>query len=248
MKENAMKMTNTVVLNFAGTVGKSTITKHLICPMLNNAEWIQIESINNSAVGADQEMSARQFRGLAEKLAIPGGNRVINIGGSNVESVLKQMSQMDGVQEDIDWWVVPTDERTKVIADTLNTVAHLINELNVDPSRIVVLANNVEFPDDMDKQFKSIIDAQSIAGFHFPLVPILKSDLFDTLKDDGATIIQVANSTDNIDEQIISEQEPDKLAALGRKKVQRRMAKVVSRNLAAVWKSTPMSENSSATA
>lgn len=233
-------MTNIVVLNFAGSVGKTTLTKQLIVPFLKNPERIQIESINSSAVGADVELNSRQFRSLAEKLAISKVDRVIDIGGSNIESVLQQMSQMEGIEHDVHWWVVPVDERGKVITDTLNTVNYLINKLMVPASQIVVIANNVEYPDELNTSLELIITASKLGGFHFASAPVVKSDLFDLVKDNEKSIIDIAKDETDFNALIVSETDESKLAVLGRQKVHRRMARFLARNLVGVWASTPM--------
>lgn len=233
-------MTNIVVLNFAGSVGKTTITKQLIAPFLGNAERIQIESINSAAGGADVEINSRQFRFLAEKLAVAKVNYIIDIGGSNIESVLKQMAEIDGIEEDIDWWIVPVDERSKVIDDTLNTISHLINELDVDASRIVVIGNSIEFPKEMPIKLASIFSAARMAGFHFSNTSIIKSDLFDLVKDADKSISDLAADETDLNALIVAEIDENNLAQLGRRVVHRRMARHLARNLKDVWASTPM--------
>ncbi len=233
-------MKNIVVLNFAGSVGKTTITKQLICPFLGNVERIQIESINSAATGADVEMNARQFKQLAKKLASPTQNQVIDIGGSNIESVLQQMAQMEHIETDIDFWVIPVDERGKVITDTLNTINHLVNVLGVTPSRIVVIANSIEFPEDMPFSLALDFKAAKLIGFHFSDAAVVKSDLFDIVKDDARTIVQIAEEQSDLKAAIVAEKDKDKRDQLAESLVHRRMARFIARNLRGVWASTPM--------
>jgi len=233
-------MTNVAVVSFAGTVGKTTLTKEMVVPLLGNAQRIQIESINSAAEGADVAMHARQFRYLAEKLVVSRDNLVIDIGGSNIESVLAQMAKMEGIEEDIHWWVVPVDERTKVITDTLNTISHLINELNVDPARIVVVANNIEYPKDMHNRLGPVLAAAKKAGFHFHPMGVLKSDLFDEVKDSKKCIIELADDTTDYGPLIAAENDEKKRDELGRKVTVRRMARSLARNIRDVWAATPM--------
>lgn len=239
-------MTNVVVLSFAGTVGKTSLTKHVVVPLLGDAERIQIESINDSASGADTTMTARNFQHLAEKLAATTRNCVIDIGGSNVESVLKQMGQMGGIEEEIQWWVIPVDDRTKVMNDTLNTIEHLINKQDVDPAKIVVIANNVEFPEEVPKKFASILAAAAQVGFHFAEHFVPKSDLFDLTKDSEMSIIEMAADTTDFRALVKKEDDPKQRAILGRLHVQQLMAKSLSKTLRALWHSTPMANETAA--
>jgi len=232
---------NVVVINFAGSIGKTTITKQLLAPMMGECTRIQIESINSASSGADIEIDATQFTSLAERIALRKENLLIDIGGSNVESVLKQMAAMQGFQGDVDFWVVPVDERSKVMTNTINTVSHLLNDLDIEPEKIVVIANNIEFPKLFHKKFAPIFTAAKSGGFNFSDYSIMKSDLFDLVKDDDRSIIEIANETTDFNALIVGEEDDAKLALLGRAAVHRVMAKSLEKNLRAVWASTPLS-------
>lgn len=241
-------MNNIAIVNFSGSIGKTTLAKQLICPMVPGSKRVQIETINDSASGADVEMNERQFIFLAQELATTRSPLVIDIGGSNVEAVFKKMELMDGIEEDIAWWVVPTDERTKVIKDTMNTVAHLVGGLNVDPSRIVVIPNAFEFPDELPVKMAPIIKKAEAAGFHVVNVPIMKSDLFDLVKDEKETIFELAADETDFNALLAKETKEAKRDELGRKKVLRRMARSMARNLSTVWAATPMAAAATAPA
>ena len=230
---------NIVAINFAGSVGKTTLAKHVLVPMMGNCLRVQIESINNSAAGADVEMDARHFDDLAEKMLLRDTNLVIDIGGSNVESTLSKMSKMAGIQDEIDRWIVPVDERTKVITDTLNTIKYLVNELLIEPSKITVVANNVEFPDEMKSKFAILFKASEVVGFNFSDYSIMKSDLFDAIKDDKRTVFEIVSDTTNYRLLIAQEQAADKneakLAEYTRALRHQMQAKSIVKNIQGVW-------------
>jgi len=64
------KTFNVIVIDKAGKVGKSTVAKHLIAPMLG-ADWIQVETFNDSGKGAAAKVAGRKFEYVAE--AVVGG-------------------------------------------------------------------------------------------------------------------------------------------------------------------------------
>ncbi len=49
-----------MVINRAGKSGKSTLSKHLIAPKLR-ADWIQVETFNDSGHGATAKVAGRRF-------------------------------------------------------------------------------------------------------------------------------------------------------------------------------------------
>ena len=63
------KIYNVVVVNKAGKVGKSTLAKHLVVPMLK-ADWIQVETFNDTGAGALAPIAGRKFGFVAEAIAV----------------------------------------------------------------------------------------------------------------------------------------------------------------------------------
>ena len=53
-------MSKIVVTNFSGNAGKSTISRHLLAPRMNNATVIPVESINSDG-SDDVAIKGRQF-------------------------------------------------------------------------------------------------------------------------------------------------------------------------------------------
>jgi hypothetical protein len=84
------KHVNVVVINKAGKVGKSTISKHLVAPMLG-ADWIQVETFNDSGQGAKAKIAGRKFDYVAEAVLDATRSLCIDIGNSNYQASLKEM-------------------------------------------------------------------------------------------------------------------------------------------------------------
>ena len=91
------------VLNFSGTVGKTTIARHLLAPRIAGAEVIAIESINADD-GQASALRGGRFGELQEYLQTVD-NVVVDIGASNVEELLSLMRKYRGSHEDFDYFV-----------------------------------------------------------------------------------------------------------------------------------------------
>ena len=57
----------TIVMNFSGNVGKSTVARHLLSPRMNNARIIPVESINSDGT-QDEAMRGKEYGNLLELL------------------------------------------------------------------------------------------------------------------------------------------------------------------------------------
>jgi len=231
---------NVVVINKAGKVGKSTLSKHLIAPLLG-ADWIQVETFNDSGQGASAKVAGRKLGFVAEAIATSERSKCIDVGNSNYESAKKEMSQIDGFTDEIDYWVVPCKESAGVMNDSLSTVAELINDLNVDPARIVVIPNEIERPEDGLDSFSSVVAAANRFNFHFCTMAIGENQIFDVFNGDSRSIFQIASADVDYGLLIAKEADPDARAKLAQAKVLQGRARYLARNLAAVWASSPLS-------
>lgn len=235
-----MSKSNFIITNFAGSIGKSTFRKQLFQYYLPEHTTVNIESINASASGADSTIIASEFRSLADTLARPDSKVIVDIGGSNVEESFRKIREIFGMVEDVTAWVLPVTESAKVKADTIMTIESLINELDVNPDHIVVIANQVSMNharnvNGYKAAFGSVMDACQSVGAHFIKSYIEESELFDEMKDDEQTIAGFASmSQGEVNERYPND--PEKLGALITKW---RMARYVARNLGMVWSDMP---------
>lgn len=232
---------NIVVINKAGKVGKSTISKHLIVPMLG-AEWIQVETWNDTGTGSTQKVSGRKFGYVAQAVAASTANIVIDVGNSNFEEAKKEMMQIDGFVDQIDFWVVPCKENAGVQNDSISTVGVLINDLDVKPSKIIVIPNEVERPEEGLAGFDPVARAAVKFGFHFCPSPIVQNPKFDIFNTFPRSILEVAD--ENIDySALIVAAGTDLLKrdSLAEAMVLQGRARFLARNLRGVWAATPLS-------
>lgn len=139
------------VLNFSGNVGKSTIAKHLLAPR-NNSTFISVETINADEGG--EKINAKQYDELQEILLSEGGV-VVDIGASNIEQFIKQMTQYKHSHNDFDFFVVPVVKEKKSQADTIGTVKALA-AIGVPAKKIRLVFNKVDIDDNLAMEFGAL--------------------------------------------------------------------------------------------
>ena len=113
----------TIVMNFSGNVGKSTVARHLLSPRMNNARIIPVESINSDG-SQDEAMRGKEYGNLLELLSVMD-DVVIDVGASNVEDFVALMKKYHGSHDDFDYFVIPTVKNIKQQNDTISTIAAL---------------------------------------------------------------------------------------------------------------------------
>jgi len=237
-------MNNTIsviVINKAGKVGKSTIAKHLIAPMLG-ADWIQVETFNDSGKGAAAKVAGRKFEYIAEAVVGGTGNRCIDIGNSNYQAVMKELQQIDGFAARIGFWVIPCKESAGIMNDALSTVADLIDKLGVDPSRIVVLPNDIEAPEEGLDSFEKIRLAAKKFGFHFCEVAVPQNPKFDVFNNDERSVIEIAGDETDIDAAIAAETNAEKRHRMTQASILQSRARTLAITLRQVWMALPLAQ------
>jgi hypothetical protein len=153
------------VVNFSGNSTKTTITKNVLAPRLANLlSVIHIESINSTGDDNDTEIQAKKLRELNAQLSMmsPDESIVVDIGASNVESVLEQIaSSLETIVTDIDLWVIPVTPDKKVKVDTVNTAKALLS-VGVPANKITIVASKVTDANVADEFAAVIRDAGAL--------------------------------------------------------------------------------------
>lgn len=230
-----------VVLNVSGNTGKTTLSKHLLAPLLN-ARRVQIEDINAGDGQADAEVQAKQFAQLAAEINVLSEeeNIVLDIGASTAKVMLEKFQELRTTRREIDYWVVPCVPSTKVVMDTVNTIRLLIN-ISVPAKQIIVIKNNVTDIDTVTKDFEAI-DKLAPLGIHIAEQAILNSAVFEMLKGDERNVISMAdNPPDFKAMKREAAGDKDKLVLVGQAMVLQDMAERSSENLRATWNGIPLS-------
>lgn len=230
---------NVMVINKAGKVGKSTISKHLIAAMLG-ADWIQVETFNDSGLGAAAKVAGRKFEFVAEAVVGATNSLCIDIGNSNYQAVMKELQEIDGFAGRIDYWVIPCKESAGVMNDSLSTVADLIDKLDVDPSRIVVLPNDIEAPEEGLDSFKKVRLAAQKYGFHFCETAIPQNPKFDAFNADQRSVHEIADDDMDYDAAIAAEADSEQRLRLTQALLLRGRARALAGRLKQVWSAMPL--------
>lgn len=223
------------VMNFSGNVGKSTVSRQLLAPRLENANVIAVESINSDGTESEA-IKGKQFGELTEALAVLD-NAVIDIGASNVEDFIKRMTQYHGSHEDFDLFVVPTIPNAKQQRDTVSTIEAL-NEIGVPAKKIRVVFNMLDQDDSLEKTFSGIF-AYHENEKKFTLntnAVIHLNDIYDRIKETGQNISDVLNDPTDYKELLKSETNPDEKIKLSRRVATKRLASLVTLELDSVFK------------
>jgi hypothetical protein len=225
------------ILNYTGTVGKTTIAAHLLSPRLNNAPIFAVETINETAEGLGMDVNkirGEKFRELFTKL-MKLDDAIIDVGASNVEAFLDGVVKMDGSHLEIDYFIVPVTPGTKEQKETISLIGTLA-DMGISPEKIRVAFNRVE--GDVHEEFPYVVayakkEKTCIAN---PEAAIFENELFDALGVKKLTLAALlADETDYkalLRNKDASEKDRNNWAELHGLKL---LARGVNRNLDAVF-------------
>ena len=225
------------ILNYTGTVGKTTIAAHLFSPRLNNAPIFAVETINETAEGLGMDVNkirGEKFRELFTKL-MKLDDAIIDVGASNIEAFLDGVVKMDGSHLEIDYFIVPVTPGTKEQKETISLIGTLA-DMGISPEKIRVAFNRVE--GDVPEEFPYVVayakkEKTCIAN---PEAAIFENELFDALGVKKLTLAALlADETDYkalLRNKDASEKDRNNWAELDGLKL---LARGVNRNLDAVF-------------
>ena len=225
------------ILNYTGTVGKTTIAAHLFSPRLNNAPIFAVETINETAEGLGMDVNkirGEKFRELFTKL-MKLDDAIIDVGASNSEAFLDGVGKMDGSHLEIDYFIVPVTPGTKEQKETISLIGTLA-EIGISPEKNRVAFNRVE--GDVPEEFPYVVayakkEKTCIAN---PEAAIFENELFDALGVKKLTLAALlADETDYkalLSNKDASEKDRNNWAELHGLKL---LARGVNRNLDAVF-------------
>lgn len=234
-----------IVINKAGKVGKSTISKHFVAPLLG-ADWIQVETFNDSGHGAKAKVAGRKFEFVAEAIVGATKSLCIDVGNSNYQAVMKELQAIGDIANRIDCWVIPCKESAGVMNDSLATIVDLIDKLGVDPARIMVLPNDIESPEEGLEKFVKLDLASKKIGFHFCRVAIPEEPKFDVFNADERSIVQFAADDTDYDAAIAVATDDDHRYRLTQASILRGRARRLTQLFRQVWSESPLASLSAA--
>ncbi|WP_411566791.1 StbB family protein (plasmid) [Pseudomonas orientalis] len=171
-----------VVVNYTGTMGKTTLTAFLLSPRMPGAPIIAVESINETAetlgLGVEK-FRGDQFRDVFQRLMLED-HAIVDVGASNVEDFMASLEDFEEAHEEIDFYVIPVTPGTKEQQETMAMINSLA-ALGIPPTKIRVVFNRVKR--DVSSEF-SIIKAYHAASKTFWIndaCAVFETELFSAL-------------------------------------------------------------------
>lgn len=224
------------VLNFSGNVGKSTLAKHLLAPMMPGAAMVSVETINADAA-SEQTIKGSQFGQLQEDMLIED-SVIVDVGSSNIEEFLALMRQYRGSHEDFDLYLVPCVPALKQQKDTVECVRALA-KLGIPPEKIRIVLNLVPPGERVEKVFAPLLaftESEGLARMD-PAWAIVESELYSRVRNTGASIAELADDPTDFKAAISKAANSEEKAALASGLSVKRLAQGVRENLAEVYQS-----------
>src|SRR5690625_4426813 len=134
------------VINFSGNPGKTTLVDNLLAPRIKATRY-EVETINagNEQREDTERITGDDFGDLQEDL-MQLESAIVDVGASNAEEFVKQMSQFYGSHEEFDFFVVPVVSEGKQQTDTVKTIKTLAG-MGVQPEKIRVVFRSDDFVD-----------------------------------------------------------------------------------------------------
>ena len=186
------------VINYCGTVGKTTVASHLLAPRIPNAAIYAVESVNETAAGLGLEVEqtrAERFGDLYKRLMV-SESAIVDVGASNAEEFIERMMKFDGSHLEFDYFVVPVTSGAKEQKETIKTLQALA-AVGAMRDRIRVLFNRVAT--DVSEEFPAVLGfaKESSSFVANPEAAIHENEVFDLLTTKRTTIASVlADNTD----------------------------------------------------
>jgi MinD-like ATPase involved in chromosome partitioning or flagellar assembly len=186
------------VMNYTGTVGKTTIAAHLLSPRMSCAEVFAIESINESAsgLGIDVEtIKGEKFKDLFKKL-LTLTDAIIDVGASNVEDFLNGMVKAEDSHLEFDLFLVPVTKGSKEQIETIKFI-NTLSSFDIPAEKIKLVFNRVE--EEVEEEFARLFnfakkENKCIAN---PEAAIFENELFDMAAVKKITITAILNDAND---------------------------------------------------
>jgi len=179
------------IINKTGNVGKSTIFRHIRPMMPAGTKTVAIDPVNAGDGSVDHPIRAEEFLEMIVLIQKnPGTSYLLDIGSSQNEMVVDYLSRQGPFTRRLDAIIIPTVSKPKQIKDTVDTIRMLVNDAEVDPSRIYVVFNQVPAlrMTHLENNFLDIFDLRKEIPFNILPGAITENELYDLIKSEKRTI------------------------------------------------------------
>lgn len=196
------------IVNYTGTVGKTTVAAHLLSPRMGHAPIFAIETINETAAGMGvdvDQIKGAKFRELFRKLFLLD-DAIVDVGASNIEDFLDGMLKFDESHQEFDYFLIPVTSGTKEQKETISMIATLA-DFGIPAEKIRLVFNRVEasVEDEFEHVFRYIKKEKNAVAN--PDAAIFETELFDILNVKKLTVEAMLN--DETDYKALKINNPD---------------------------------------
>ncbi len=223
------------LLNSSGNVGKTTITRELIYPNIDNPKIIEIETVNSSSehfnsLNVEKITDFSNFEDIYLKI-LETDNLILDVGASRLSDFMDKLAEFAGVETLFDYFVIPTIPGDKIPTDTARTIIYL-KSIGIENDKIKVVFNN----GDKIEDFNILFLQEDKLKYRFDKdLFIPKSKLFTELGLLRCTINDIYNAdVDSYKQAILDAPQSEKLRVI-KKDLANRMAVAMLPKLKAVF-------------
>lgn len=228
-----------VICSLGGTVGKTTITAHLLCPRLPKARVSAVDTANMTVkdFGIDCDIyPGEQFSKLYKEL-IRQPHAIIDVGGSKEgKEFLEGMDWLQG-HDEIDAFIIPSVPDDKSQKASYKTIELLLAQ-GVEKEKIKVIFNRVA--KNTEEEFDYLLGALTVTGIPYSLdASVFNHDVYRILSENQIGLAHLLKDKANYkalfreaDPKTMDEQE---LSRLGELAVAQKFAPQVNKNLDKVF-------------
>lgn len=232
-------------ISYAGSVGKTTLAKHLLAPRLSGTQIVSVETINKDDSIKDP-IKGHEYGSLIEILQI-SDEIIIDVGASNVEEFMKRMASYRGSHEFFDHFVVPTTPDKKQQRDTIATIKALA-DAGVRPENIVLIMNKNNPDVRLDAAFEMVFRFHAdFALFTLNLELVVdENDIYQAIQGSPVTITDLVMDTTDYKAKIRDAKTTETKLKYARSNAQKQLAQGVYENhdrvFAAMFPEVPVGE------
>lgn len=224
-----------VICSLAGSVGKTTITSHLIYPRLSDTKIFAVDTTNSTAAHFGLPVEAfggDEFSKLYKQI-VRNERMIIDVGGSKEgKEFLAGMDWMDG-QDEIDAFIIPSMSDDKDQKAAFKTIELLLAQ-GVDKNKIKVIFNGVR--KDTIEEFDYLLGALTANQIPFSLhTTIFRNDLFDILSVHGRSLGSILEDKTDYKQLVRTTTDDSELAKLSDLMIAQKAAPKVNQNLDTVF-------------
>ena len=232
-------MANLCLFSLAGSNGKSTIAAHGCSPRMPGASFFAVETVNETAgsLGVDVEkIDGERFSTLYKQLLAADG-AIIDVGASNAEEFMNGLVKFDGVQAEIDRFVIPVLAGTREFKEAIRAVRTLAG-LGVSQDRIRIVFNRAG--DDVEEQFAPLVSFSQKERLCMasPQLAVFENEVYDMLAAKRLTMAAALADQHDYRAELRSmrrEDDPKRYAHVGDMLVIQALARAANRNLDRVF-------------